>query len=119
MPLMHPSTAGVGWNLSHVVYDDGKEGIAVAMFTRYEGEIALGFRWLFNGKVNEIAGKRWPVPYFGMSSDWILLPHDFSVAIAKVLIEKHAAGLALDPNGFQVMMQYLKRGEDILPFIGF
>lgn len=116
---MHPKTAGKGWNLERMVYDDGREGIAVAMFSRYQGELSLGFRWLYAGRTSEVAGRDWPVPFFGATSEWILMPHDFGRAIANVLIGKKAVGLAVEEDGFSLMLQWLQREEDLFPFIGY
>ena len=117
---MHPEIAGLNWNLDEIVYDDGEEGIAVALFTRTKGEQAIGFRWLSNGKVNTINGIDWPVPYFGKSSEWILLPHDFAVPIAKVIIEKNAVGISkINKAGFEKMIAKLIEEEEIIASIGY
>ena len=112
---MHPQTAGKNWLLDELVYDDGNSGIAVALFTRTEGELALGFRWISDGKSTKIEGKDWPTPYFGKDSEWVLLPHAFAVPIAKVLIEKYVAGNPkINESGFRKMIDKLKNEEELL-----
>lgn len=117
---MHPQTSGKDWALNELVYDDGDSGIAVALFTRTEGELAIGFRWISDGKTTKISGVEWPTPYFGRDSEWVLLPHDFAVPIAKVLIEKHAAGMPkINEPGFKKMVEQLKKDEDLRDRMGY
>jgi hypothetical protein len=96
--------------LAELVYDASAAGIAVGMFERTEGtEQALGFRWVRNG-----AGHT----YFGKDSEWVLLPHDFAVCVARRLIEKKAAGMdGIREEGFRRMMIYLLDEEEIVPNI--
>lgn len=119
--MSHPQIAGYDWTLDSLVYDDGVEGIAVAMFSRHNGtESALGFRWMFNGKVTYSGGFEWRSPYFGKSSEWVLLPYAFAVPVAKELMVKHSAGMrTLNEEGFKKMVAMLVAEEDVIPGMGY
>ena len=118
---MHPLTAGHDWRLDEIVYDDGRSGIAVALFTRHTGsELALGFRWIYDGDVQVLAGLEWRTPYFGKSSEWVLLPNDFAVPAAMSLIAKHAAGMRkINEAGMKKMVSWLASQEAIVPAFGY
>lgn len=106
--MSHPTTAGVDWTLDELIFDADGPGIAIALFSRRNAtEIAMGYRWLTDQT------------YFGRESDWILLPHEFSVDAAQRLAAKKAAGMkGIREAGFLKMMRWMKSQDEILPAIG-
>ena len=107
--MNHPTTAGADWSLDELIFDAEGPGIAIALFSRRNGtETAMGYRWLTQQT------------YFGKDSEWILLPHMFSVDAAHRLAAKKAAGMkGIKEAGFQKMIRWMERQEDILPAIGY
>ena len=107
--MKHPSTAGTNWKLDELVFDADGPGIAIAVFTRNKGtETSIGFRWLTDET------------YFGRESEWILLPHDFAVDVARRLAVKKAAGMSgISDEGFAKVMDLMKQQEEVIPGIGY
>ena len=107
--MNHPDTAGIEWVLDELVFDAEGPGIAIALFTRNNGtETSMGYRWCTTKT------------YFGKESEWILLPHEFSVDAAKRLAIKRAAGMkGIKESGFQKMISWMIRQEDIIDGIGY
>ena len=103
--MQHPTTAGTAWQLDEMIFDADGPGIAIALFTRHNGtEISMGYRWLTTQT------------YFGKESDWILLPHEFSVDAGRRLAIKKAAGMkGIDERGYAKMIEWMKSQEDIIP----
>lgn len=110
--MTHPLTAGIDWILEELVFEASPSGIAVAMFCRNgKTERALGFRWLQEGNATT---------YFGKNSEWILLPYDFAVPIARGFIVKYVAGMnGINKAGLDLMVRDLIESDDIVPAMGY
>ena len=115
--MNHPKSAKGGWKLDTVVFDDGGACIAVALLKRGD-TTRMALRWNpplihADDKGNQVITA---VPWMGEETDWFLLPYDFSVAIAKMLIERKVTkGLDewFNEDGFEKMVKWLVDGESI------
>jgi hypothetical protein len=75
------------WVLDRVVYDEGEGGLAVAT-GRWANEPRLGIRW--NGTTDRPLG----TPQARGKATWFVVPPDFGLAVAQVVLLKSEADVA-------------------------
>jgi hypothetical protein len=116
------SRRGEGYmgKIQHDVYSD--RDIAVALVAENAEDAAkmlyrIGIRWLTPGTVQDKDGAviAHLTNVMGGETDWFILPHDFSVAVARSLIEKKVAGNLphFVDEGFSKMISWLVEMEEL------
>lgn len=114
--MNHPQNAKGGWKLDTVVFDGGSAGIVVALLIRGE-TTRMALRWAPPFERIDKNGKSIKYyPWTKEETEWFLLPLDFSIPIAKMLIERKVTkGLEewFDEEGFEKMVKWLVDEESI------
>jgi hypothetical protein len=121
--MNHPKNAKGGWELDAIVFDGGGAEIVVALLKKEPGgwcpadTIRMALRWNPSFVYNDKSGKQvTAVSWMGEETEWFLLPFDFSVAIAKTLIERKVTN-GMDENfnevGFDKLVKWLIENEGL------
>ena len=101
----HPEHGPDGWALKALVYPGSPGEIAVGILQK-DGQQVLALRWC----PGDESCRPWP----GSETDWFLIPFTFASAIGRSLAQLHATGHAgIDPDGFQVMAEWLIENEGL------
>ncbi len=118
--MNHPQTAKGGWILDSIVFDGRGADIAVALL-KNDDLMRLALRWTPPFEFTDEKGESQKIlPWTEEETEWFLLPLDFSVSIAKMLIEKKVTktldGL-FHEEGFEKMVNWLVDNERLLDAI--
>ena len=114
--MNHPQNAKGGWKLDSIVFEGGGAEIAVALLTK-ANKIRMALRWTPPAEyTNKNEEQKVYLPSTEKETEWFILPLDFSVAIAKMLIERKVTkGMDewFNEAGFEKMIKWLVENESI------
>ena len=114
--MSHPQNARGGWKLDTIVFDCGGADIVVALLMK-DDTTRMALRWTPPVEYTDKNGKREKYfPWTEEETEWFLLPLDFSVAIAKMLIERKVTkGMdeCFNEGGFEKMVKWLVDNESL------
>ena len=96
-------------NIGQLIYEDGVVAVALASTPEGGSSLRLALRWLepqsYRGRDQRMVETTNAV---GGATDWFIVPLTFGAAIARTLVEQHAAGLTgFTEDGFAALVRWL------------